>query len=330
MEWKEKYPRKTKPAYNELLDYFPGDIRNLFLRFNHEMNEKYGVYNRWHRYESSYGWVYGFCRNYRCELLSVIVQSDSFRVLGITVKDDESLQLVFEKAKAKYEDGYEERYAAICEKRRSNQIERTKKRVEREKLQMEKITENIDPEKFNKFKWCKKVSRNDLLKLYQSESKGMIDEELLDEVGYTFHTRCTQAKQARELMEKGQILCLHCGAILKADIVKIGEFTPFSKDNLPIHCKCGYSYTYREYRRSCNAANMPGGRAEPIFEQFAQKWPGCKNSTQKMLLINWLIHECHVTLMSGMKGRSVCINLIEGSTKQISDLINNLAYGENK
>jgi len=130
-------------------------------------------------------------------------------------------------------------------------------------------------------------------------------------------------------MEQGQILCLHCGAILNADIVKVAGYTPFSKDNLPINCECGHSYTYREYRRSCNAANMPGGRAEPIFEQFAQKWPGCKDAKQKMLLIDWLIHECHVTLMSGAKGRSVCINLIEGTTKQITDLIMKLAYESN-
>ena len=172
----------------------------------------------------------------------------------------------------------------------------------------------------------KKVSRNDLMKLYQSEAKGLINEDLLDEVGYTFYTRCTQAKQARELMEQGKMLCLHCGAVLSDDIVKIGGYTPFSKSNLPVSCDCGYSYTYREYRRCCNAANMPGGRATPIFEHFAQKWPSCKDTAQKMMLIDWLVHECHVTLMSGIAGRSVCINFIEGTTKQISDLITTLAH----
>jgi len=44
-----------------------------------------------------------------------------------------------------------------------------------------------------------------------------------------------------------------------------------------------------------------------------------------MLLIDWLVHECHVTLMSGEKGRSVCVNLIEGTLKQISDLIMKIA-----
>lgn len=73
---------------------------------------------------------------------------------------------------------------------------------------------SASPEKFNQLKWCKKVSRSDLLKLYQGEVEGMIDEELLDEVGYTFYTRCTQANEARDLMDQGRILCPYCGKAL--------------------------------------------------------------------------------------------------------------------
>ena len=74
---------------------------------------------------------------------------------------------------------------------------------------------------------------------------------------------------------------------------------------------------------------MPGGRATEIFEHFAKTWPHLKETSQKMMLIDWLIHQCHVTLMSGAKGRSVCVNLLEGTKKQILDVINNLAYGDN-
>jgi hypothetical protein len=127
--------------------------------------------------------------------------------------------------------------------------------------------------------------------------------------------------------KKGQIICHHCNTVLDANTVTYANYTPRSKDNKPIICACGYAYTYREYRRSSNAVNMPGGRATPIFENFMQKWLQCKDTKSKMFLIDWLIHECHVTLMSGEKGRSVCINLIEGTLKQISDLILKLAYG---
>ena len=326
MEWKDKYPRKNRPSYNDLLDFLQPHIRDLFLAFDQEMRERFNVNNKYHRYSNTAGWVYGYGRSYNCELLAVTVHSDYFDVLKITVKDKFSLQLAIAEAKKAYDKGFEERYATICTKRREDQIARAKKRTQREKLQMEELSANVDPDKFNKFKWCKKVSRNDLYRLCVGEAKSMLDELLLEEIGLTIYTRCIQAKEARAHMDKGEIICHHCGAVLQAGRVSPSGAVLISQAGV-INCECGYSYTYREYRRSCNAVNMPGGRATPIFENFIQKWPNCKSTKDKMMLIDWLIHECHVTLMSGERGRSVCINLIEGSLKQISELIDKLAYG---
>lgn len=41
----------------------------------------------------------------------------------------------------------------------------------------------------------------------------------------------------------------------------------------------------------------------------------------KKLLIDCLLHECHISVMSGEKGRSVCLNLIEGTTAQIKEML---------
>jgi hypothetical protein len=196
-------------------------------------------------------------------------------------------------------------------------MENSKRRVEREKLEMAQILESVDAEKLNAFKWCGKVSRNALLRLYKSEAMGLFDEELLDGIGLTFFTRCKQSKDTLPLLNKGQMICHNCGAILTAT----GSASVTS-------CECGFCYTYREYRRSFNANNMPAHRAQPIFDAFMDKWPKCRDVNGKMMVIDWLIHECHVTLMSGEKGRSVCMNLIEGTKKQIQDLISTLAYGD--
>lgn len=92
----------------------------------------------------------------------------------------------------------------------------------------------------------------------------------------------------------------------------------------------GYSYTFRQYRRSCNSDNVPGGRATPVFREYLLKWPTCRTAAEKFLLIDWLIHECHVTLMNGEIGRTVGINLIDGTYEQVKKLILTLAFGENK
>ena len=316
MAWKEKFPKHTKPPYEALLNFFEPNIRALFLAFDREMNTRYNVDNRYHRFLETAGWTYGFGKGYSCELLAVTISTDCFHVLGVCVKDENTLQAALAEAQRKYDDGFEARYAAISLARREKQTARSKRRVAREKAQMKETTAHIDPEKFNKFKWCKKVSRNDILRLYQSDARGLLDEVLLNDIGFTFYTRCIQAKEAYECMDKGEIICHHCRATLLA-----------GQANTPIHCQCGYAYTYREYRRSCNAANMPAGAATPIFHGFIPKWEACKDGKSKMILIDWLIHQFHVALMADVKGRSVCRNLIEGTTAQISDLINHLAYG---
>lgn len=330
MEWKEKYPKKVKPAYNDLLDFFLPHIKELFLKFDEEMRGQFKVHNKYHRYLPSFGWVYGYGRSYSCELLAITIKPDCFTVLGVSVTDEDSLDIAIAEAKKAYDNGFEERYTAISKKRREDQIARSKKRVSRETVEMDKLIEGVDPKKLNQFKWCKKVSRSDIYRLYQGESKGMLDEELLDDIGLTFYMRCKQAKEVRECMDKGQIICHHCGAVLTGGRVSTtGSILTKNVDNYkPISCDCGYLYTYREYRRSCNSVNMPGGRATPIFQHFLQEWPLCRDAKDKFFLIDWLVHECHVTLMSGKKGRSVCVNLIEGSLSQVTKLILQLAYGD--
>ena len=314
MEWIEKYPKKSKPAYEELLEFLPVQTRELYLRFNNEMALKYNVHNNYPRFEKTTGWTYGYCRNYRIELLHVIIGSGYFTVLGVKVENEKSLNDALEKVRIKYEEGYEERYARLTADKKAKQIDRTKARLEREKNELSHMTENIDPAKFNKCKWSEKVSRTKLIKLYQNDAKGLIDEDLLDDIGYTFYARCKQARDTRECLEKGEIICHHCGTVNKAA----------SYSGL-IACPCGYYYTYREYRRSFCTHNMPAGRATEIFNAFADKWLVCKDEKEKMLLIDWLVHECHVSVMTGSQGRSVCINLIEGTLKQLRGMLEMLA-----
>jgi hypothetical protein len=164
----------------------------------------------------------------------------------------------------------------LTDDKKANQIQRTRIRLAREKEQMEIVKENLNPDLLNCFKWAPKVSRSKLIKLYKSEAEGFLDEELLDDVGYTFYSRCKQAKEIRETLDKGQIICHYCGTILAP-----ASYTA------AVSCSCGHFYTYREYRRSCNTANMPGGRATPIFHSFVDKWSGCKSFSEKMLLIDW-------------------------------------------
>ena len=208
MKWKDKYNKKTKPAYNELLDFFAPHIRELFLKFDHEMQEQFKVSNKYHRYQPSVGWVYGYGRGYSVELLTVIINDGCFDVLGVSVNDEFMLLKALNEAKKMYESGFEERYATVCEKRRADQIERSKKRVAREKIEIDKLAENIDPDKFNKFKWHKKVSRSDLYRLYQGEARGLIDEVLLEDIASHFICGVNKRKKYGRTWKMGKLYAI--------------------------------------------------------------------------------------------------------------------------
>lgn len=314
MEWKDKYPQKIKPAYGELLEFFRPDVRELFLSFDGELRSRFNVQNKYQRFLPSSGWAYGYGRSYNCELLTVTVAADRFTAAGVSVHNSATLQNAIDAAQKLYDAGFEDRYAEMSRIKRENQAERAKRRTAAEKVQLAKLTANADPDKLNKFKWCRKVSRSDLIKLYQSEASGLLDEALLEKIGISFFIRCKQSKDIYPLLEEGKMICHFCGNVLQA-----ASYTAVNK------CVCGYCYTYREYRRSFNANNMPAHRAQPVFDAYIEKWQACMSEKEKMLLVDWLIHECHVTVMSGERGRSVCVNLIEGTAAQLRETLEMLA-----
>ena len=312
--WRIQFPKAKKPAYEQLLAFMPEPVSLLFQTFDAAVGCEFSVYNKYQRYEPAHGWVYGYCRNYRVELMAVTIGDGCFSTLCVDVRDEDSLAAALREVRAAYDAGYEERYARITATKKANQIERSKQRVARERAQLARVSESVDPHTFNRFAWSAKVARSKLTRLYHSEARGMLDENLLDEVGYTFYARCQQAREIRPLLELGRMVCHQCGAVIQATALASATV-----------CACGRAYTYREYRRSFHAANMPAGRATALFDEFADKWPGALSARDKMLLIDWLVHECHVSVMSGIEGRSVCVNLIEGSAKQLRDMLEGLA-----
>ena len=72
---------------------------------------------------------------------------------------------------------------------------------------------------------------------------------------------------------------------------------------------------------------MCNGNADPFFLEYMSKWEKVRSNAEKMMLIDWLIHQFHV--QDQIPGRAVGVNIIAGTNKQVADLIVDLAYGEN-
>lgn len=314
MDWKDAYGRGHAPSYAELLAYLPEAVAGLFGAFAEELIKRYRVYNNVQRFDAARGWTYGFSRGYRIVLTTVSIGPDRFAAGGAEVRDGEGLLCALEAVEKTYLAGYEARYERITRKKREAQAVRQKARALRERESSKAANAGFDPDKLNRFRWSAKLSRLKLAALYRADATGARDESLIDEVGFALYARCEQGRRARELLGAGGMLCHHCGEIVRA--------TSYDQ---PTPCACGYAIVYRDYRRSFHSAGMPAGRASAIFDAFADGWARASLPGERMILIDRLIHECHVSAMSDVKGRSVCMNLIEGTTAQILGLLDQIA-----
>ncbi len=313
MDWKERYPdRKKRPGIEEIRAYLSPDVMDLYTRFANHLSRAYHLHCDPAVYVEGDGWTFRF-GTYGMYITKGIVMCDGcFHVEGITVRDEDGLNEALARMDRHWVEGFGAELAVHSAQKRAEQAARAKAKRESEKKQDESLA---DRPNLNRYRWSPKISRRDLAKLYESDANRIEDEELADEIGYTLYARCVQGKEERALMLTGKLKCHNCGNILpcEADILT---------------CACGRRYQFRSYMRSFRENNMPANAASAIFNEFIEKWPIMRTYRDKMRLIDWLIHEFHLNLSSGVKGRFVAINLIEGTKTQIKDLILSLASAE--
>jgi len=307
----------NRPGINEIMAFLPKSVGELFQEFSRHLVREYDVGCKPPTYTETAGWVYTFGR-YDIHLLNrITIEDGAFCVQGLKVSDETGYNAALELASSLYTN-YKERFDRNVIIKKEKQKQSTARRKEREKRELEALALTTDPDKFNKYRWSPKLSRQILIRLYKNDAMGIKDEELVDEVGYTLYSRCLQGRDEGRLKDSGKLKCHHCNEILLA-----------KNRNALIHCSCGYQYIFRDYMRAFRTNSMPSGAATAIFNAFIDNWPRAKEYPAKMILIDNLIHEFHINLNSGVKGRFVGINLIEGTKKQIGDLILQLAYGDN-
>ena len=84
--------------------------------------------------------------------------------------------------------------------------------------------------------------------------------------------------------------------------------------------------------REKKSGYLDAGNAREAFEWYVQAYPTCKNYREKIVAVDRLIHEFHWLLvregksMEGVKPAGV--NLLRGSTSEVLELLDELAYGE--
>ena len=318
--WKTLFDKNRKPVAADLRTYFTSHAMETFDKFTVFLNQKTGFLVEHAGYTKTNGWFFKIgSKNVKVATL-IINDNTSFSVNDFCVSNANKIESAVNIIMGLCNDEFKAKVEMFEEKRKirnKKQIERTAKRLSREKDEFAKFSHLIDHEKFNKYKWSPRVSLSKLKRLYQSSAKMLLDSDLLDDIGFTLYCRCLQGKEERELYYDNKLKCHNCGNIL-----------PYNNRSDFIQCNCGYQYTPREYGRSYQNEWMPHGKAQPIFDGLIKKWPGAKTDAEKMMLIDWVIHECHKCMITGSKMDSVAKNLLGGNRKDAERLILELAYGD--
>jgi hypothetical protein len=312
--WQELYTENKRPERSALDNFWNPDIRRLFVELSNHLHNQYGLALTNLTYTKSHGWIFKFTKLGVVLVKKVIILDDSFYLDSILVHNKDSMQKALEYVESIYTLEFLNEFHEKVEKRNKRQAERSRLLAQKEKTEREEILRNVSSDKLNQFRWSPKVPPEYLKRLYRDDARMVYNDELVDEVGYMLYARCLQGRDERILANENKLKCHNCGKILS------------KTNNQVLQCNCGYYYIFSEYMRSFNKNSMPSRSATPFFNEFIRKWPLAKNYNDKMRLIDWVIHECHLNMFSGVKRKAAGMNLIEGSKKEVCALILELAY----
>ncbi len=171
-------------------------------------------------------------------------------------------------------------------------------------------------------RWEPRVSQRKIRLLYETDARGIYDEELIDDVGFGLLARCRTFLEAADA-RRGKAKCHGCGAV----IVHPGGHSKEAKQRLLECGECGWQVTWGEYFRTMHKKQLSGPDLESLFGNFVARFPRARTPREKMLLIDRLIHGFHHNIETGPR-RPSAVNLIAGRLSEVIAFLNELTYGE--
>lgn len=132
-----------------------------------------------------------------------------------------------------------------------------------------------------KIRWAEKINRSLIRRLYEQDARGIVDAELIGEVGIALLVRCKDILIATAA-NNGRVTCPRCQA----------EFSS-SRGQDALHCNCGWAGSLQAYRLSLKGRHLDGGTATAFFREYAERFPHARTPLARMLLIDRLLNQWH-------------------------------------
>lgn len=177
--------------------------------------------------------------------------------------------------------------------------------------------------------WPPRVTKERLRRLYASEAAGLLDEELLDEVGITLYLRCRAILDVYSALHRGMVRCPRCEREGRETMVAREQATRRNPDPAIVCSICGWATTWNAYEATFRRRQLNPGGATEYFRAFVNAYPRCSTPRERMLAIDRLIHEFHYSLRAdpSVPTRPAAVNLIDGRLTDIVPFLDALTEG---
>jgi len=171
---------------------------------------------------------------------------------------------------------------------------------------------------FEKIRWAPKLRQDRLWDLYQSDARGLLDETLLANAGYTLYQRCLSIYRVTH----GLVECPRCGEVFT---VREPDERSSPRDSIACPAGCGWSTSTQAWRDSWRHRDLLGANAIRAVDVFLHDYPQAGSPARRMLAIDQLIHAFHWDAGLDLPNRAFANNLIEGSFKDVVALLDRLS-----
>jgi hypothetical protein len=173
-------------------------------------------------------------------------------------------------------------------------------------------------------RWAPRIRKHLIRRLYENDARGIVDEELIDEVASGLAARCASILEVHQARE-GRVRCPRCAARgIEASIER-----PRDPDT-PMQCaNCGWRTTWREYARSYKRRQLNSGGALGAFQEYVCRYEQARTPREKLLAIDAVIHAFHYSLRNepDLPTRAAAVNLIDGHLADVLRFLDELTYG---
>ena len=166
--------------------------------------------------------------------------------------------------------------------------------------------------------WAPRLSKVQIQRLYQSCARDLLDEDLVNDVGFSLYSRCISMLKVTEAI-RGNPPCPVCDTTAHVD----SDPNPF------VRCaNCGWLCPWDRYQKTYQRKWLFAGGLEPFVKEYVDRFPATPSARERMLLIDRLIHRFHWESDGSEDGRPGATSLIEGKMHDVMAFLDRLSYGE--